>query len=171
MAIYGALISTLTIAFALLSSALPTPGSLQQVSDYGSNPAGVPMYVYVPRALASKPGVIVAIHYCTGTAQAYYSGSPYAQLAETYGFVVIYPSSPHSGTCWDVSSTATLTHNGGGDSNSIANMATWVLDNYNGDSSKVFVTGSSSGAMMTVRLTFSRSAKENELANEKLSRT
>lgn len=87
----------------------------------------------------------------TGSAQAYYSGTPYAQLAEQYGFIVIYPSSPYSGTCWDVSSQAALTHNGGGDSNSIANMVTWTIQQYNADTSKVFVTGSSSGAMMTVR--------------------
>lgn len=88
----------------------------------------------------------------TGSAEAYYNGSPYAQLGEQYGFITIYPSSPYSGTCWDVSSKAALTHNGGGDSNSIANMVTWTIQQYNADSSKVFVTGSSSGAMMTVIL-------------------
>ena len=85
------------------------------------------------------------LDYCTGTAQAYYTGSPYAQLADQYGFIVIYPESPYSGTCWDVSSKAALTHNGGGDSNSIANMVTYTLQKYNGDASQVFVTGSSSG--------------------------
>jgi acetylxylan esterase len=108
------------------------------------------MYIYVPDKLAAKPAVIVAIHYCQGTANAYYTGSPYAKLAEQYGFIVIYPESPYSGTCWDVSSKAALTHNGGGDSNSIANMVTYTLNKYKGDASRVFVTGSSSGAMMTV---------------------
>ena len=136
-------------------SALATPvvkrASLQQITDSGiSNPTNVGFYAYVPDKLATNPGIIVAIHYCTGSAQAYYSGSPYATLAETYGFIVIYPSSPHSGTCWDVSSKATLTHNGGGDSNAIANMATYMISKYSADTSKVFVTGSSSGAMMTV---------------------
>ncbi|KAL9111878.1 MAG: hypothetical protein Q9227_003728 [Pyrenula ochraceoflavens] len=107
------------------------------------------MYIYVPNNLAKKPAIIVAIHYCSGTASAYYTGSPYAQLAEQYGFIVIYPQSPYSGTCWDVSSKAALTHNGGADSNSIANMVTYTLQQYNGDASRVYVTGSSSGAMMT----------------------
>lgn len=124
-------------------------GSLQQVTNWGPNPTNVPMYVYIPNNLASSPGIVLAIHYCTGSAQAYYQGSPYAQLAEQYGFIVIYPSSPRQGACWDVSSQATLTHNGGGDSNSIANMVTWAISEYGADSSKVFVTGSSSGAMMT----------------------
>ncbi|KAM0818216.1 putative Carbohydrate esterase family 1 protein, partial [Seiridium cardinale] len=72
-----------------------------------------------------------------------------AQLADQKGFIVIYLESPCSGTCWDVSSKSALTHNGGGDSNSIANMVTYALNQYKGDSTKVFVTESSSGAMMT----------------------
>ena len=124
--------------------------ALTQVTGFGANTSNTKMYIYVPSKLAAKPGVIVAIHYCTGTAQQYYSGSPYAQLADQKGFIVIYPESPYSGTCWDVSSKAALTHLGGGDSNSIANMVNYTLNKYSGDASKVFVTGSSSGAMMTV---------------------
>jgi acetylxylan esterase len=82
---------------------------------------------------------------CASLVQAYFSGSPYASLADTNGFIVIYPSSPHSGTCWDVSSKATLTHNGGGDSNAIANMVTFAINTYKADPSRIFVTGSSSG--------------------------
>jgi acetylxylan esterase len=150
----------LSVAAALLSGlgALADPrriikrGTFSQVTNSGiSNPTNVGFYTYIPSKLATNPGIVVAIHYCTGSAQAYYSGSPYASLSETYGFVVIYPSSPYSGTCWDVSSKSALTHNGGGDSNSIANMVTWAISKYNADPSKVFVTGSSSGAMMTVR--------------------
>ncbi|KAF2835947.1 carbohydrate esterase family 1 protein [Patellaria atrata CBS 101060] len=125
-------------------------GSLQQVSNYNNTgSANVPFYIYVPNKQVTSPGIVVAVHYCTGTAQAYFSGSPYRQLAEQYGFIVIYPSSPHSGTCWDVSSKATLTHNGGGDSNAIANMVKWTIGKYTADPEKVFVTGTSSGAMMT----------------------
>ncbi|KAH6612940.1 Alpha/Beta hydrolase protein [Chaetomium sp. MPI-SDFR-AT-0129] len=123
--------------------------ALTQVNSFGDNPSGAKMYIYVPSQLAENPPIIVAIHYCTGTAQAYYSGSPYAQLADQKGFIVIYPESPYSGTCWDVSSKETLTHNGGGNSNSIANMVSYTLEQYGADASKVFVTGSSSGAMMT----------------------
>lgn len=125
-----------------------TPGTLSQVTSFDA-PTKAGFYIYVPKKLAKSPGVIVAIHYCTGSAQAYYNGSPYKTLSEQYGFIVIYPSSPHQGTCWDVSSKQTLTHNGGGDSNTIANMVKWTLKEYKADASKVFVTGSSSGAMMT----------------------
>ena len=66
--------------------------SLQQVTNFGSNPSGVKMYIYVPNKLATKPAIIVAIHYCTGTAQAFYQGTQYAQLAETYGYIVSFSS-------------------------------------------------------------------------------
>ena len=150
-------LSNLMPLFCLLSvhvlgvgASLIKRAGLQQITNFGSNPSNTLMYIYVPTNLASKPAIVVAIHYCTGTAQAYYTGSPYAKLADQYGFIVIFPQSPYSGTCWDVSSKSALSHNGGGDSNSIANMVTYTISTYHADASRVFVTGSSSGAMMTV---------------------
>lgn len=124
-------------------------GAFQQVPNFGPNPSGAKFFLYTPNRIAENPAIVVAIHYCTGTARAYYSGSPYAQLADQKGFIVIFPESPYSGTCWDVSSRSTLTHNGGGNSNAIANMVTWTLERYNADPKKVFVVGESSGGMMT----------------------
>ncbi|KAI8189002.1 Efflux pump dotC [Colletotrichum sp. SAR 10_75] len=139
----------LNLLTAALSGTLAAAASLQQVTSFGANPSGAKMYIYVPDKVAASPPIIVAIHYCSGTASAYYSNTPYKSYADQYGLIVIYPESPYSGTCWDVSSTASLTHNGGGNSNAIANMVTYTLNQYNGDKSKVFVTGTSSGAMMT----------------------
>jgi acetylxylan esterase len=144
-------IFTLLVALCGLTSGatLAKRGTYAQVTNFGANTSGTKMYIYTPTTIAANPAIIVAIHYCTGTAQAYYQNSPYARLADTHGFIVIYPESPYSGTCWDVSSRAALTHNGGADTSSIANMVTYTLNRYNGDASRVFVTGMSSGAMMT----------------------
>ncbi|TRM60394.1 carbohydrate esterase family 1 and carbohydrate-binding module family 1 protein [Schizophyllum amplum] len=144
----NALVATfLLLLWSGLATALTS--TLQQVTNFGTNPTNVGMYVYRPTTVSSSPALIVAIHYCTGTAQAYFSGSPYAQLADQYGFIVIYPSSPNSGTCWDVSSKKSLTHNGGGDSTGIASMVAYAKTQWGVDSNKVYVTGSSSGGMMT----------------------
>jgi acetylxylan esterase len=51
--------------------------------------------------------------------------------------------------CWDVATTKTLTHEGGGDSTGLANMVKWAIAKYKADPAKVFITGSSSGCMMT----------------------
>lgn len=123
-----------------------------EVTSYGSNPTRTRMWLYVPKTLAAKPAIVVGVHWCSGSAQAYYQGTQWARYAETYGFIVIYPQTPYTDSnCWDVSSKMTLTHNGGGASNSIANMVSFVLQQYGGDKSKVYATGISSGAMMTVR--------------------
>ncbi|KAJ7271480.1 hypothetical protein C8J57DRAFT_1507388 [Mycena rebaudengoi] len=90
--------------------------TLQQVTDFGINPTNVGMFIYIPTSVTANPAVFVAIHDCNGTAQTYFASSPYPQFADTYGCIVIYPSSPNVDTCWDVTSPATLTHGGGGDS-------------------------------------------------------
>jgi len=108
------------------------------------------MWLYVPRNLAPNPAIVVGLHWCTGNAQAYYQGTQWARYSETYGYIVIYPSTPYlDSNCWDVSSKSTLTRNGGGSSTSIANMVSFVTQQYGADKSKVYVTGTSSGAMMT----------------------
>jgi acetylxylan esterase len=139
------------LALAPLSAAaeLAKRATLTQVTSFGSNPSGARMYIYVPTSLKTNPAIVTAVHYCGGTASAYYSGSPYASLADQYGFIVIFPESPNSGGCWDVSSQATLTRYAGADSNAIANMVTYTISQYKADASRVFVTGLSSGAMMT----------------------
>ncbi|KAI1484646.1 acetylxylanesterase aceA [Biscogniauxia mediterranea] len=124
-------------------------GSLEQVIDFGDNPTGARMYLYVPENLVNNPPIVVAVHYCSASAEIYFSGTPYAKLADTHGFIVLYPESPNEGACWDVSSDETQIHNGGGDSNSIANMVTYTMKHYKTDKKKVFLMGSSSGAMMT----------------------
>jgi acetylxylan esterase len=121
-----------------------------EVTSFGSNPTNTRMWLYVPKNLAAKPAIVVGLHWCSGNAQAYYQGTHWASYAETYGYIVIYPSTPYLQTnCWDVSSKMTLTHNGGGSSNSIVNMVSYVIQQYGADKSKVYVTGTSSGAMMT----------------------
>lgn len=143
-------VSTLLVTFAALTGlSNAAAGQLQRVTAFKDGPTNAGMYIYVPSKKVTPAPIIVAIHYCTGTAQAYFQNSQYATLADSKGFIVIYPNSPSSGGCWDVASKASLTHDGGGDSKTIVNMVSYAVKNYGGDATKVFVTGSSSGAMMT----------------------
>ncbi|KAH8162720.1 hypothetical protein CIB48_g5522 [Xylaria polymorpha] len=128
--------------------------SLTKVTEnFGPNPRNVGFYIYVPDKLAANPPILVNPHWCHGDARACYAGSQYATLASQYGFIVIYPDSPNTADkCWDVSSNATLAHDAGGDSLGIVSMVRWTLNKYKGDPKRVFVTGVSSGAMMTSTL-------------------
>ncbi|KAL2266797.1 hypothetical protein VTJ83DRAFT_6149 [Remersonia thermophila] len=144
-----------SIAVSLLGTlvfpALTTAASLTQITaPFGPNPRNVSFHIYVPDSLPANPAILVNPHWCHGTAQAAFAGSQYATLASRHGFIVIYPGSPNAADrCWDVSSRETLTHQGGGDSLGIVSMVRWTLERYGADPRRVFVTGVSSGAMMT----------------------
>jgi acetylxylan esterase len=56
------------------------------------------------------------------------------------------PSDSH---CWDVASRHTLIREGGGDSTTIVNMVRYAIKKYNVNPERVFVSGWSSGGMMT----------------------
>src|SRR5690348_4694947 len=71
--------------------------SLVEVTGFGSNPTNLRMHLYVPDNVAPRPAILVAVHYCTGTGPAFYSGTEFASLADRYGFIVIYPSATRSG--------------------------------------------------------------------------
>lgn len=145
--ILAAVAAALVAALALASPA--SAAALQEVTDFGDNPSGIKMFLYVPEKVAENPPILVAVHWCHGTATDMYNGTQYATLAEKYGFLVVYPSAITSDGCWDVNSAATLTHDGGGDSQGIVSMVKYAEEHYNGDRDRVYVTGISSGAMMT----------------------
>lgn len=151
------LTSLLSLAPTILSSPAPIPdlhprASLQQVTNFGTNPSNIKMYMYVPAKLQAKPPVVLVLHACAWTAPKFFASTKYGQLAEQHGYVLVMGSTPTDGACWDVSSQQSLTHDGGSDSTGLANMVKYALNKYGGDKSRVFVTGESSGAMMTVSL-------------------
>ncbi|KAK6340606.1 hypothetical protein TWF696_008931 [Orbilia brochopaga] len=143
-------LSLLTAAFACAAEVLGLTSSLQRVTEnWGNNPTNIEFWIYVPTTLKTRPAVVVAAHYCGGSASVFFSGSQWANLADQYGYIVIYPSVTRSSKCWDVASTASLTHNGGSDSLAIVTMVKWTLNKYSGDPGRVYHTGLSSGAMLT----------------------
>ncbi|MFJ9152447.1 PHB depolymerase family esterase [Streptomyces sp. NPDC102270] len=130
------------------TEAVPT-ATLTEVTGFGANPSNLQMYLYVPDNVTAHPAVVVAVHYCTGSGPAMYNGTEWAQLADTYGFVVIYPSVTRSSKCFDVSSPQALKRGGGSDPVGIKSMIDWTVNTYSADTGRIYATGISSGAMMT----------------------
>lgn len=88
-------LNLLTLVAALTSSVYGA--SLQRVQNFGTNPTGSEMHIYVPDKLAASPPILLASHYCGGTASAFFSGTQYSRLADQYGFSTS-PTSPPSTT-------------------------------------------------------------------------
>lgn len=133
----------------LAASPVAFAASLQKVADFGSNPTRINMYIYVPDKLSTSPAIIVAMHPCGGSGTSWYSGTRLPSYADKNNFILIYPDTPNMSHCWDVQNAATLTHNGGGDAAGIISMVKYTLQKYSADPAKVYMMGSSSGAMMT----------------------
>jgi hypothetical protein len=151
--ILAALAGLGAVLAAAVMMVVPAPAAsaatLAQVTNFGFNPTNLGMYEYVPANVAPHPAILVAVHYCTGSGPAFFSGTQFASLADQFGFIVIYPSATRSGACFDVSTAQALTHNGSSDPAGIVSMVGYVETHNNGDASRVYVTGASSGAMMT----------------------
>ncbi|CZT52939.1 related to feruloyl esterase B precursor (subclass of the carboxylic acid esterases) [Rhynchosporium secalis] len=143
------LLSLSTAVVALASFAAGAKNQLQNETDFDAGPTAAKMHTYIPSNKLALAPIIVAIHYCTGTGPIYFNETKYADYADERGFIVLYPSSPSSGGCWDVASITSLTHDKGGDSKTIVNMVAYTIKKYGGDADRVYVTGSSSGAMMS----------------------
>lgn len=86
-----------------------------------------------------------------GNALQWFLGTKLPSYADTNGFILVYPGTPHSLGCWDVYNKASLTHGQGGDASGIVSMVNYAIDKYRGggDRDRVYVMGFSSGAMMT----------------------
>ncbi|MFF8012313.1 PHB depolymerase family esterase [Streptomyces sp. NPDC007929] len=123
--------------------------ALTEVTNFGANPSNLRMYLYVPESVTPKPAVVVAVHWCTGSGPDMYNGTEYKTLADRYGFIVLYPSVTRSSKCFDVSSPQALRRGGGSDPVGIKSMIDWTTRTYGADTSRIFATGISSGAMMT----------------------
>jgi poly(hydroxyalkanoate) depolymerase family esterase len=140
------------IAVAVAGTASPAAaaaGSLREVTSFGANPSGLRMFEYVPPSVAARPAVVVVLHFCTGSGPTMFTNTQFANLADQFGYIAIYPSATRSGACFDVNSSQSLTHNGGSDPVGIVSMVRFVEQHNTADPNRVFATGLSSGAMMT----------------------
>ena len=145
----GLVVVTLWTVQPRTSTVHAASASLVQVTNFGTNPTGLQMWLYVPPNVKPHPPILLALHYCTGSGPVFFSNTEFANLADQNGFIVIYPSATRSGQCWDVSSPQSLTRNGGSDPVGLMSMITYVEQHNSGDPNNVYVTGASSGAMMT----------------------
>lgn len=139
---------------AAASPSLPPPAAtLRHIPSFGADATGLQMYLYVPHHVRPHPAVVVVMHYCTGSGPALFAHTEFASLADRYGYIVVYPSAPRPGHCFDVESFSALTHGSYySDPAAIVSMVTWTERHLGADPHRVFATGISSGAEETAVL-------------------
>ncbi|WP_434044289.1 MULTISPECIES: extracellular catalytic domain type 1 short-chain-length polyhydroxyalkanoate depolymerase [Sorangium] len=145
-----------SISLGLLAARPAHAASVVAVNRATWGASGVPDYVnmniYVPDRLAEKPPIVVASHSCSTPVSGFFNSiSGIRAGADQNGFIIILPEATGR-NCWDVGTAKSLTHDGGGDTQAIAQMVKYTLTKYNGDPARVYAVGGSSGAMMTQAL-------------------
>jgi poly(hydroxyalkanoate) depolymerase family esterase len=120
-----------------------------------SNSAGSrPYKLYVPSGYSSGTAVplLVVLHGCTQDPDNIAAGTRFNTLADANNFLVLYPqqtSTYNSTECWNWFTTPNQSR-GSGEPAIIAGMVDYVKTNYTIDNNRVFVTGMSAGAAMSV---------------------
>jgi acetylxylan esterase len=150
---------TLASLFVALTSAAPAMAGTYSKVDQATWQQGVTglptyvnMYIFVPATLATKPPMVVYTHHCGGdAASSHQSQSGLEKLADTNGFIMLYPEATGE-NCWDAGSVRSMKNGGGGDTGAVVQMVKYVISKYSADPNRVYAAGDSSGGIMTEAL-------------------
>ena len=132
-----------------------TTNRLSAMHNFGTDPGSLSAEIYIPENFPKNGPLVVVMHGSTQSAESYDLGSGWSTLADECGIALLFPeqrkiNNPLSSFNWFKSGD---TRRGGGEPLSIRNMIKQVVDDHAIDSSRVFITGmSSGGAMATVML-------------------
>lgn len=125
--------------------------TINQVSDFGTNPGNLNMYTYIPTGINGSAPVVIAMHGCSQTANIYAQQTGWNKLADMHKFYVVYPeqiSANNSTNCFNWFE-ATDQSKSQGEALSVKEMVDYMITNYSIDSAAIFVTGLSAGAGMS----------------------
>lgn len=143
-------IERLARARAQAPGATGQPNKLARLADPARNPGQLAGWYQCPDNPASPPALVVVLHGCTQTAAAYDHGSGWSQLADDYGFAVLFPEQSrqnNANLCFNWFQSDDVTRDSG-EVLSIREMIASMVEVHGADPRRVFVTGLSAGGAM-----------------------
>ncbi|MCJ2129460.1 alpha/beta hydrolase family esterase [Methylobacterium sp. E-045] len=128
--------------------ATPPAGEGSFTEHAFSNDAGAREYkLYVPSKTVASPPLLVMLHGCTQSPDDFAAGTGMNRLAETEGFLVVYPAQSvraHGQRCWNWYQPGDQGR-GSGEAEIIAGLTRAVMSAYNVDARRVYIAGLSAG--------------------------
>jgi poly(hydroxyalkanoate) depolymerase family esterase len=145
-------VALLVAGLALLPGAANAATGKLTAGNYASSAGSQHYQLYVPssyRAGARMP-LVVALHGCTQTAEAFRRLTRWDALAEAKGFMVVFPEQdPNSNKlkCWNFFQDAHM-HRSAGEPKRIAELTSYLVRSYAVDPHRVYASGLSAGGAM-----------------------
>lgn len=126
-------------------------GRLSILGPFGTDPGSLRANIYIPASFQKNGPLIVVLHGSTQSAESYNTGSGWSALADECGMALLFPGQNRTNNAvgsfnWFNPGDS---HRSAGEPLSIRQMIGRVVDNYDVDPSRIFITGLSSGGAMT----------------------
>jgi poly(hydroxyalkanoate) depolymerase family esterase len=125
------------------------PGGLISF-PFGPNPGKLIAKKFIPSDLTAHAPLVVVLHGCTQTPEAYDYGTGWAAMAARHNFAVLYPEQQRSNnlnSCFNWFEPGDM-HRGAGEPASIKSMIDQIVTDHDLDPMRIFITGLSAGASM-----------------------
>lgn len=142
-----------TAMLLLLPAAAPC-ATLQEITAFGDNPAGLRMLVQRPPALPPHAALVVALHGCSQDAQTY-AQAGWSEYAQQRSFLLLLPEQSAlermTNSCWSWF-RGDDSARGSGQAASIVAMIGWLRMHHDIDPRRIFVDGLSAGGWFVPEL-------------------
>lgn len=127
---------------------------LVEVTDFGSNPGCLRMFMHIPEGLPAGRPLVLVLHGCQQDAAGYDRAAGWASLAEERGFAVVYAqqreaNNPRLCFTWFRPSEVTRDR---GETMSIRQMVAHAAGQAGSDAERIYITGLSAGGAMTAAM-------------------
>jgi poly(hydroxyalkanoate) depolymerase family esterase len=126
--------------------------TLHSIDSFGSNPGNLELLEFVPKDLPKRAPLVVVAHGCFQTALEAAENSGWVELAMRYRFALLFPQTSKAnepaGGCFRTWQPEHQQRDAG-EPLSIRQMVGWMLEEHGLDPERVFMTGMSSGGLVT----------------------